>query len=241
MNRFFKKMYQKKFADFISLIEENIEKNKKMFIVTANPETFMIADENADFSQIILDNETTIVPDGVGIVKAANMLGYCVKERITGIDIAWELLRIGNEKKKSIYLFGATKEVIEKLEKKIKDEYPNINLLGSSDGYVDNKDNIMNEIVKKEPDIVMVALGIPNQEILIYKYLKQFKKGIFIGVGGSFDVMSGSKKRAPKIFQKMNIEWLYRIIREPKRMKRFYNSNIKFIFKVKKMIKGEIK
>ena len=75
----------------------------------------------------------------------------------------------------------------------------------------------------------------PLQEELIYKHLNDFTKGIFVGVGGSFDVMSGVKKRAPKIFQKLNIEWLYRIIVEPKRIKRFYQNNVKFIFRIKKL------
>ena len=93
------------------------------------------------------------------------------------------------------------------------------------------------EIIKCKPDIVLVALGMPQQEELIYKYLDKFKKGIFVGVGGSFDVLSGTIKRAPKIFIKLNLEWLYRILKEPKRLKRFYNNNIKFILKIKKIIK----
>ena len=98
-------------------------------------------------------------------------------------------------------------------------------------------DIVFKEIIKLKPDVVMVALGIPNQEKLIYKHLKEFKKGIFIGVGGSFDVISGSKKRAPKLFVKLNIEWLYRICKEPSRLKRFWNNNVKFIFKIQKMKK----
>ena len=92
----------------------------------------------------------------------------------------------------------------------------------------------MEEVIKLKPDICMVALGIPLQEKIIYKYFDKFKKGIFIGVGGSFDVLSGFKKRAPKIFIKLNLEWLYRIIKEPKRINRFINNNIKFMFKIKK-------
>ena len=118
---------------------------------------------------------------------------------------------------------------------KIKTLYPNINIVGTYNGYDYNKDDVFKDIVKRQPDIVLVALGIPSQEKLIYKYLHKFNKGIFVGVGGSFDVLSGYKKRAPKIFIKLNLEWLYRLVCEPQRIKRFYNNNIKFIFKILKI------
>lgn len=118
---------------------------------------------------------------------------------------------------------------------KIKSEYPSIQVVGYQNGYVKDKDAVFEEIVKLQPDAVLVALGIPAQELLIAKHYNKFSKGIFIGVGGSFDVLSGMKKRAPKIFIKLNLEWLYRIACEPKRFKRFYNSNIKFIAKVKEL------
>ena len=85
-----------------------------------------------------------------------------------------------------------------------------------------------------EPDIIFVALGVPLQEQLIYKHMRRFKKGVFIGVGGSFDVLSGEKKRAPKFFVKHNLEWLYRITTEPKRLKRFWDNNVKFLFAVER-------
>jgi len=96
---------------------------------------------------------------------------------------------------------------------------------------------VFEEIASLKPDVCLVALGIPVQEKLIYKHLDKFEKGIFVGVGGSFDVISGTKKRAPEFFIKCNLEWLYRIAKEPKRLKRFYNSNVKFIFAVKKEFK----
>ena len=92
----------------------------------------------------------------------------------------------------------------------------------------------MEEIIKLKPDILFVALGIPYQEKLIGKYYNKFKKGIFIGVGGSFDVLSGTKKRAPRLFIKLKLEWLYRIICEPKRLKRFFKYNVKFLFRSKR-------
>ena len=139
-----------------------------------------------------------------------------------------------------MYLFGAKQEVIEKMQEKIKKDYPQIQLLGAKNGYTEDKQKVFEEIEKLQPDVVLVALGAPMQEKIIYKNLRKFPKGIFIGVGGSFDVLSGSKKRAPKIFIKLNLEWLYRIALHPKRWKRFYNGNIKFIYKIKKEAKKNI-
>ena len=234
MKELFDKLYNKSEESFYEILEKNLSQNKKTFIVTANPETFMMSEKDEEMRKLLLDNDTFLVPDGIGIVKAARMINYDVKERITGIDIANELLKLGNKQKKSIYLFGSKQEVIDSMEKVLKESYPNLNLVGMSNGYEKVKDKIFEKIVKTKPDIVLVALGIPLQEKLIYKHLDKFDKGIFVGVGGSFDVISGHKKRAPKIFIKLNLEWLYRILKEPKRLKRFYDSNVKFIFKVRR-------
>jgi len=234
MKKLFDKLYQENANSFYEIIKTNLKKNKKMFIVTANPETFMKSEEDEDLNKLLHDKESILVPDGIGIVKASRSIGYKTEERIAGIDIANKLLEYGNELKKDIYLFGAKQEVIDSMQKVLKEKYEKINLVGSSNGYVSDKDSVFEEIVKLKPDIVLVALGIPHQEKIIYKHLDKFKKGIFVGVGGSFDVISGHKKRAPKIFIKLNLEWLYRIACEPKRLKRFYDSNVKFMFKVRK-------
>ena len=234
MRKLFDKLYKKSAQSFYEILSDNLKNNKKTFVVTANPETFMISEKNEDVRKMLLDKETVMVPDGIGVLKAGKKIGYNIEERITGIDIANELLKFGNEQKKSIYLFGSKQEVIDSMKIVIKEQYPNLKLVGTSNGYVKDKDKVFDEIVKLEPDIVLVALGIPLQEMLIYKHLNRFKKGIFVGVGGSFDVMSGMKKRAPKIFIKLNLEWLYRIMKEPKRFKRFYNSNDIIIKEIRK-------
>lgn len=234
MKKLFDRLYNKSQVSFYDIMESNLKKNKRMFIVTANPETFMMSENDDEMKKLLLDKETTLVPDGIGIVKAARMIGYEVEERITGIDIANKLLELGNVYKKSIYLFGSKKEVIDSMRDVLKEKYPNLKVAGAVDGYVNDRDKVFNDIKKVKPDIVLVALGIPYQEKLIYKHIKDFNKGIFVGVGGSFDVISGHKKRAPKLFIKLNLEWLYRIMKEPKRLKRFYDSNVKFLFKVRK-------
>ena len=239
IKKYIEKTYNKSRDSFHKLVKENLNKDKKMFIITANPETLMIVEYNNEFQKILLDEITMIVPDGIGVLKGAKMLGIEMEETITGVELCTKLFEYLNEMKKSLCLFGAKKEVVEKLKKVIDDKYPNIKLLRIYDGYIEDKDKVMEEIVELKPDVTLVALGIPRQEILIYKYFDKFDKGIFVGVGGSFDVLSGTKKRAPKIFIKLKLEWLYRITTEPKRLKRFYKSNIKYLKKINELKKGK--
>lgn len=234
MKKFLEKLYKNDKKSFFEILKKDLKNKNKKFIVTVNPETLMIAEKDLELKEILKDDSVSFVPDGIGVVKAAKMIGVDVKERIPGIEIAEKLFEFANESKKSLYLFGAKQEVLNNLKEKIEKNYSNIKLLGMTNGYVENKEEEFQKIIKKEPDIVLVALGIPAQEKLIYKYFKDFKKGIFVGVGGSFDVLSGTKKRAPQIFIKTNTEWLYRILKEPKRIKRFWANNVKFIFKIRK-------
>ena len=238
MLQYFEKLYKNGATSFYEIVAHNLKTEQKMFIVTANPETFTEGSNNKDFDKLLKDNNTTLIPDGIGIVKAANMLNFDCLERITGIDLATKLLELAEENHYKLALLGAKPEIIEALTKVLNEKYPHINIVKTENGYTENKDAFFDDLVKLNPDICLVALGIPNQENLIYKHLAKFKKGVFVGVGGSFDVLSGSKKRAPKIFQKLNLEWLYRIIKEPKRLKRFYNNHVKFIFKIKKLRKS---
>jgi len=239
MKKYFNKLYMDGETEFYNEIETDLKDEKRKFIVTANPETFMIGERDPEMEKLLLDNDTTLVPDGIGIVKAAQMLHYSISERIAGIDIANKLLEYGHQQKKEVYLFGAKPEVIKDLVKVIREKYPNLNIAGTDNGYVNDKDAVFEKMKKLQPDIILVALGIPVQEKLIYKHLKDFNKGIFVGVGGSFDVISGHKKRAPQIFINLKLEWLYRIITEPQRLKRFYESNVKFIFKIRRYRKEQ--
>lgn len=232
--KLYENLYKGSKDELYNLVENNLKNKTKTFIVTANPETYMLSKKDKDMHNILYNKNNLVVPDGISVVKTAKFLGYDIKERITGIDLAEYLLEIANENKYKVYLFGASGEVIENLEKNIHEKYKDINIVGATNGYVKDKDSVMEYIKKIKPDIVMLALGIPLQEKLINKHINDFKKGIFIGVGGSFDVLSGSKKRAPKIFIKLNLEWLYRILREPKRLTRFIKHNIKFIIVVLK-------
>lgn len=235
MRKYYEKIYKSGYKAYEEVLNNCLLNEKKSFVITANPETLMIGTKNRGFNKILLRDDVSIVPDGIGVVKAGQFLGYPIKERVTGVEIAKSLLEMADKQKKSIYLLGAHKDVLNKLVSKISKEYPGIVISGYTDGYVKDKDAVFENIVKLEPDIVLVALGIPQQEMLIGKFYDKFNKGIFVGVGGSFDVLSGMKKRAPEIFIKLNLEWLYRICKEPKRLGRFVKSNVMFLFKIIKL------
>ena len=234
MKKFFEKLYKGSATDFLALVKNNLKSEKRMFIVTANPEAFMFGKDQPEIEKLLLSEKTTVVADGIGIVKGGKKIGVKIEERIPGVDIAKKLFEFGNELNKSIFLLGAKQEVIDALKSVLTREYPNLKIAGAINGYVKDKDSVFEEMKTLSPDIVLVALGIPAQEKLIFKHLDGFNKGIFVGVGGSFDVLSGCKKRAPKFFIDHNIEWLYRIVKEPSRIKRFYDGNIKFLFRLKK-------
>ena len=152
-----------------------------------------------------------------------------------------DLLNLSNSMKKkvTVYIYGATKEVNIKFKNFVNNNYKNIIVVGNKDGYIKNVDRIKKDIIDKKPDIIICALGVPKQELFLYDILEKIEKGILIGVGGSLDVLSGSIKRAPKIFRKLKIEWLYRIIRQPKRLKRFFKYNVRFIRLVRKCDKND--
>lgn len=234
MRRFFEKVYKGDTVSLYGMLESALLNEEKRFIVTANSEILVRGEKDENIARLLTNDETTVVADGISVVRGLEILNMPACERIPGIEIAQKLLEMCNTYKKSLYLFGAREEILTSLKEVLAEIYPNINLVGSCNGYIADKDKVFEEIKTLSPDAVFVALGVPMQEELIFKHLKDFKKGVFVGLGGSFDVLSGNKKRAPEFFIKYNLEWLYRIIKEPSRIKRFVNNNVRFIFILKR-------
>lgn len=222
--------------EFCQKAGEALAAGRRLFVVTANPEILMHAGDSPEIRALLLDEETAVVPDGISVVKAMRLLGLPAKERITGVDLAEQLLKLAGQQGKSVYLLGAKEEVVSALAQKLKAQYPQMEI-HYKNGYGKDKDADFREIEALQPDLVLVALGVPAQEKLIARHLEKFSKGVFIGVGGSFDVLSGSKRRAPAVFVKTNTEWLYRILREPSRLGRFYRNNIKFLGQIRREAK----
>ncbi|SFH76654.1 WecB/TagA/CpsF family glycosyltransferase [Pisciglobus halotolerans] len=210
--------YTKK--EFIQFFLERINKKEKTFVVTANPEIVMFAKNNPFYYKII-KKANYVVPDGVGVIKGAQLLGSPLAERVPGFELMLALLQEANLNQLRVYFLGAKQEVVEKAVAQVRKDYPLIQIAGYHDGYFDLKDKKMiNEVQGTQPDIVFVALGFPKQEKWISQYLETAEKGILMGVGGSFDVLSGNARRAPKFFLDHNIEWFYRLLKQPSRFGR---------------------
>ena len=219
------------------LVRKNISKKQKTFIVTINSETCMYSKEDESYRKMVLDKNVLLVPDSISITYVMKKAFKEKIDRYPGIDLLVDILTDLNKKKKSLYLYGSTEKVNNDMVKYVNDNFPNIRVVGHKNGYQEDETIVENEIIKLKPDAIVVALGIPKQEIFINKIYQKLDKGIMIGVGGSFDVLSGNVKRAPILMRKINLEWLYRILKDPKRFNKFYNKNIKFVFSKKRGIK----
>lgn len=217
----------------LNLIAKRVDNEEKTFIITANAEIAMYARENKEYLELT-KKSNYIVADGIGIVKGAKLLNENIPERIPGVELMMDMLEYANLNNKKVYFYGAKPETIEKMVTILKNKYPKLNIVGYHHGYHDDSDDkIMNEVIQLRPDYVFVAKGCPLQDEWITKVLDNVDKGVFMGVGGSFDVISGNVKRAPELWLKLNLEWMYRLLSNPQRIGR-YVSLPKFVIEVLK-------
>ena len=201
--------------------------NEKKILVAINAEK--ILKEDIKLKNII--NENIGYPDGVGAVMALKQKGLKAT-KIPGSEFWLDIInRYQNEK--SFYLIGTTTEVIESTVKKLKQDYPNINILGYQNGFIneDQKIELKEKLKNLKPDVVFVAQGTPRQEFLMDELIK-IHPALYMGLGGSFDIYGGYKKRAPKLFLDLHCEWLYRLLKEPTRVGRQL-SLVKFLIRLK--------
>ncbi|MFS1511241.1 WecB/TagA/CpsF family glycosyltransferase [Chengkuizengella sp. SCS-71B] len=218
----------------VQYLTEAIQHKKTHQIITANPIMFMAALNDATFAKAMQSAEL-VVPDGTGLVWAADYIGQPVKERVPGFDLMFELLKVANEKQWKVYMLGTTAEVIQKSSEKLKMQFPNVHFVGARDGYFsENEDmQVVEDIRKLSPDLLFVARSVDTQEPWIYKYKHKLDIPVMMGVGGTFDIIAGKLKRAPKWMQKLRLEWFYRLLQQPSRYKRMLDLP-KFVFRVKK-------
>jgi N-acetylglucosaminyldiphosphoundecaprenol N-acetyl-beta-D-mannosaminyltransferase len=222
------------FEEMVKKLTNRILKQQKTFVVTANPEIVMHANKHENYMEAI-NSADYIVPDGYGIILASRILNQPIPERVTGYDLTIRLLELADENKWKVYLLGGREEVNAAAAANIEKRYPHLQLVGRHHGFFElEEERIPADINKLQPDIVLVALGVPRQELWTARHINQFSHGIFMGVGGSIDVLAGTVKRAPKIWQTLRVEWLYRLFKQPSRWRRML-ALPEFVLEVLKM------
>lgn len=220
----------------VQLVEERIHTKKPTHLLGVNADKINEMGSDKKFDDIV-KNAEIINADGASVVIASRFLRQPLPERVSGIDLMQELLKVSEEKNFSVYFLGAKQEIVSKMVKNFAMEYPNLNVSGYRNGYFERDDweNIANEIKQRNPDIIFVGITSPIKEYLIDFLMKQDINSIFMGVGGSFDVLSGKIKRAPVWMQKTSLEWLFRVLQEPRRLfNRYFLGNTKFMLTVVK-------
>jgi N-acetylglucosaminyldiphosphoundecaprenol N-acetyl-beta-D-mannosaminyltransferase len=169
-----------------------------------------------------------ILADGVPIVWASQLLGHPLPERVAGIDLMFEMLRCGNEKAYRVYCLGASKDVLAAAIDRITVDYPHVEVVGRHHGYftLQEEPGVVAAIAAAKPDILLVGMSSPTKERFLARWSDQLGVPVCHGVGGSFDVLAGKVRRAPLVWQRLGLEWLYRVWQEPRRLwKRYLVTN----------------
>lgn len=218
----------------IMVVDEYIQKQIPLHLMGINADKINALQNNARLRKIV--NECKVInADGASVVWASKVLKKPLKERVAGIDLMCELLRLAEKREYSIYLLGARQEVVEKTKEAIQAKHPRLKIAGIRNGYFPEKEwqEIGRDIIQKHPQIVFVGITSPLKEYLVEFLQNMNVNCVFMGVGGSFDVLSGRIPRAPKWVQNIGMEWLFRVIQEPGRLwKRYFLGNMQFILRV---------
>ena len=219
-------------GEAVARIDGFIEKRTPVLVATANAEMLMRATHDGALRRI-LQGAAMVTPDGAGTVWAAHHLGHAMPERVAGYDMVQELMREAPAKHRRIFFFGSAPGVADKAKKKAEQLYPGIEIVGTRNGFFAAADEpaIIEEIKAAHPDILLAALGVPKQEKWLAKHLSELGVPVSIGVGGTFDVMAGVMKRAPRWMQRAKLEWLFRGMMQPQRAGRLL-ALPRFVLKV---------
>jgi N-acetylglucosaminyldiphosphoundecaprenol N-acetyl-beta-D-mannosaminyltransferase len=202
-------------------VEAMIEGDRAQTVIAVNPEKVVRAQKDSALMHR-LQNAGLLIPDGIGVVYAARILHRKQINRVPGSELMPAICDLAARKGFKVFLFGASPEVNEETVKVLRQKYPGIQIAGHQHGYLEEKDmpTLLNNINASQADVLFIALGSPKQELWMERYLDQLNVKVCQGVGGTFDVIAGKVKRAPSLFLKLNMEWLYRLLSNPRRLSR---------------------
>jgi N-acetylglucosaminyldiphosphoundecaprenol N-acetyl-beta-D-mannosaminyltransferase len=203
----------------VDCAEAMIRRQQPSILLAVNPEKVIRAQQDRKLLDL-LRSADLLIPDGIGIVIAARILGLGRSARVPGSELMPKLCERAASKSYTVFLFGASAEVNRQAVSVLQDRFPAIRIVGSHHGYVTDKEMpmVIADINECQPDLLFVALGSPHQELWIARYLPELKVKVCQGVGGTFDVIAGRVKRAPLLFRSMHLEWFYRLFSQPSRI-----------------------
>lgn len=207
-----------------------IDESGTAYAVTPNPEIVWLCRHDPDLKGII-SQAALVLPDGIGVIYGAKILGRPLKGTVAGTDFAEKLIEKMSHAGKSIYLLGSKPGVAEMAGNQLKKKYNGIIIAGTSDGYFKEDGPIIARINASKPDFLMVCLGAPKQERWMADNMNKLNVGLMAGLGGSLDIFAGTASRAPLSWQKHHLEWLYRLMKQPRRITRMIKLPL-FLFAV---------
>ncbi len=215
----------------LGTIEKFLKEGKPHFAVAINPEKILKAHRDGELTSILKNSDLNFV-DGIGVIWASKIFyGERFKERVPGIDLFLNVLHLAEEKGFSVFLLGSKEKIVQSAVKNLEEKHSRLRIAGFHNGYFSDENEIVKMISESGADILFVGMGSPKQEKFIYKNLNRLNVKFAMGVGGSFNVLSGEFRRAPHIVQQLGLEWLYRFLLDPRRLPRIL-SLPKFVFLV---------
>lgn len=225
-------------TEAVDMAIKQIKDGKKGYVVTPNPEIVYQAMENDEFCTLV-NNASLVLPDGIGIIYAAKILGEKLKGRVPGIDFASLLMHRMSKENMRLFLLGAKPGVADKAAENLKKKYSGLVIAGTKDGYFkDDMEAVEAVNAAGGADVMFVCLGAPKQEKFMSQYKDSLNVTLCCGLGGSLDVFAGTVQRAPDIFIKLGMEWFYRLCKEPKRIGRMMKLPLFMLLVIRKKLFG---
>ncbi len=215
-----------------------MEERRAAYVVTPNPEIVMLCNKDAGMMEATRKADL-VIPDGIGVIYGAKILSRPLKERVPGIELATELISRLPDKNKSVFLFGAKPGIADMAAQELQKKYPGLKVCGTENGYFTDDAPIIEKINAAAPDLLLVCLGAPKQEKWMLANTGKLNAGLMMGLGGSLDVFAGVVQRSPDSWNRLGLEWLYRLIKQPSRIKRMIKLPLFLFAAVGERIRGK--
>ncbi|MFQ3610029.1 MAG: WecB/TagA/CpsF family glycosyltransferase [Fimbriimonadales bacterium] len=208
----------------LATIERFIAERTPHLVITADANAVLIALDDPEFHTLI-QHADLVTPDGAGLLWAGRHCGQPFPERVSGVDLVWHLTRLSHERGYRLFFLGSAPGVAERARQNLLQQFPNAQIVGTVHGYFrpEEEPTLIQQIGEAQPDVLLVAMGMPRQEKWAHRHREVLRVPVMIGVGGSFDVYAGVVKRAPKWLQNSGLEWLWRLAQDPRKIRKVRN------------------